>query len=100
MRRSCVKWISSQLVNDMQIKDKGLFTSYILTVLVHFFGFKRSNVCNYFLSNFGLVRGSPNGTIVNFTNGTCTNCTIGRANGTLALPLVQMVLPMVSLVKH
>ena len=31
--------------------------------------------------NDGSVRGSPNGTIGNFTNG--TNCTIGRANGAI-----------------
>ena len=57
----------------------------------------------------GSVRGSPNGTIGNFTNGTIgsqwhhwltngTNSTIGTANGTIgiiALPLVPTVLPMV-----
>ena len=33
----------------------------------------------------GSVRGSPNGTIGNFTNG--TNTTIGRANGTIGITI-------------
>ena len=48
--------------------------------------------------NFGSVRGSPNGTIGNFTNGTIgsqwhhwltngTNSTIGRANGTIGITI-------------
>ena len=62
----------------------------------------------------GSVRGSPNGTIGNFTNGAVGSqwyhwCTIGlpmvpivplgEPMVPLALPLVQMVLPMVPLVK-
>ena len=72
-----------------------------------------------FKVNIGSVRGSPNGTIGNFTNGTIgsqwyhwlTNGTIGlpmvhvsivplaEPMVPLALPLVQMVLQMVPLVK-
>ena len=48
--------------------------------------------------NLGSVRGSPSGTIGNFTNGTigsqwyhwltnCTNGTIGRANGTIGITI-------------
>ena len=83
MRRSCVKWISSKLVNDMQIKDKGLFILYILTVLIQFLRFKRSSVCNYFLSNFCSVRGSPNGTIVDRLSPSVFRCTsMGVQRGT------------------
>ena len=48
--------------------------------------------------HIGSVRGSPNGTIGNFTNGTigsqwyhwltnCTNCAIGRAKGTIVITI-------------
>ena len=61
-------------------------------------------------SFFGSVRGSPNGTIGNFTNGTIgsqwyhwltngTNGTIGKPMVPLTLPLVPMVKPIVSLVE-
>ena len=62
------------------------------------------------ISNSGSVRGSPNGTIGNFTNGTIgsqwyhwltngTDGTIGDPMVPLALPLVPMILPMVPLVE-
>ena len=52
------------------------------------------------LSHFGTGsdRGSPNGTIGNFTNGVPI-VPLGEPMVSLALPLVQMVLPMVPLVK-
>ena len=75
-----------------------------------------SSVGNF--AHTGSVRGSPNGTIGNFTNGTIgssqwchwlTNGTVGlpmvpivplgESMVPLALPLVQMVLTMVPLVK-
>ena len=56
---------------------------------------------------YGSVRGSPNGTIGNFTNGNIgTNCTIGRAitigtngitNGTIGKTLNDIGIPLVPL---
>ena len=72
---------------------------------------------NLFPYNYGSVRGSPNGTIGNFNDGTIgsqwyhwlTNGTVGlpmvpivplrEPMVPLALPFVQMALPMVQLVK-
>ena len=64
----------------------------------------KANPEKHTYSNIGSIRGSPNGTIGNFTNGTIglpmvPIVPLGEPMVPLALPSVQMVLPMVPLVK-